>query len=245
MMENTIRLYEELSMNAHPALQQQLYDGWVLRFAGGYTGRANSVTPLYPASLEAGEKVAVCESLYHSRGLRTLFKLTEAAGSLDEMLAARGYGVITPTLLMTVTLQPMDINPGIRLETGLSPSWREASFSLREWGERDRAIASVILSSIPGLTITASLEENGEVAAIGRAVLERGYVGLYDILTTPAHRGRGLGGQICTALLETARQRGAASAYLQVVEDNAPARALYKGLGYKAQYRYWYRAESK
>jgi ribosomal protein S18 acetylase RimI-like enzyme len=245
MIENTIRLYEELSMNAHPALQQQLYDGWVLRFAGGYTGRANSVTPLYPAYLDAGEKIAVCESLYHSRGLRTLFKLTEAAGSLDELLAERGYTVRTPTLLMTTTLQPMDTNSGINLETGLSPSWREASFSLHGMGERDRAIASVILSSIPGLTITASLAENGKVVAIGRAVLERGYVGLYDIITAPAHRGRGLGGQICTALLEAARQRGAVNAYLQVVENNVPARALYKGLGYKACYRYWYRAESQ
>jgi ribosomal protein S18 acetylase RimI-like enzyme len=194
--------------------------------------------------LEVGEKVAVCESLYHSRGLRTLFKLTEAAGSLDEILAARGYTVRTPTLLMTATLQPMDTNPGVCLETGLSPSWQEASFALHGMGERDRAIASVILSSIPGLTLTASLEENGEVVAIGRAVLERGYVGLYDIITAPAHRGRGLGGQICTALLEAARQRGAANAYLQVVEENVPARALYKGLGYQALYRYWYRMES-
>jgi ribosomal protein S18 acetylase RimI-like enzyme len=244
-MENTIRLYEELSLNAHPALQQQLYDGWVLRFAGGYTGRANSVNPLYPACLDVGEKVAVCELLYHSRGLRTLFKLTEAAGSLDELLAARGYTVRTPTLLMTATLQPMDTNPGICLEAGISPSWQEASFALHGTTERDRAIAAVMLSSIPGLTLTASLKENSETVAIGRAVLERGYVGLYDIMTAPAHRGRGLGGQICTALLEAARQRGAANAYLQVVEDNVPARALYKGLGYKARYRYWYRAESQ
>lgn len=39
--------YEELQMNALPSLQTILYDGWVLRFAKGYTNRANSVNPIY------------------------------------------------------------------------------------------------------------------------------------------------------------------------------------------------------
>ena len=41
-----IRTLEELSMNALPALQTMLYGGWVLRFANGYTRRANSINPI-------------------------------------------------------------------------------------------------------------------------------------------------------------------------------------------------------
>ena len=37
------RFIEELTLNAWPPLQTQLYDGWLLGFSGGYTRRANSV----------------------------------------------------------------------------------------------------------------------------------------------------------------------------------------------------------
>jgi hypothetical protein len=32
-----IQEIEEISLNAWPSLQQILYDGWILRFANGYT----------------------------------------------------------------------------------------------------------------------------------------------------------------------------------------------------------------
>ena len=84
-----IRLLEELSMNAWPALQTLLYDGWVLRFAEGYTRRANSVNPLYPSTRDALEKIEACERLYRGQGLAVIFKLTAASQPerLDEMLA--------------------------------------------------------------------------------------------------------------------------------------------------------------
>ena len=46
------RRLEEVAMNAWPALQQMLFDGWILRFAQGYTKRANSVHPLFESHLD-------------------------------------------------------------------------------------------------------------------------------------------------------------------------------------------------
>jgi hypothetical protein len=78
-----IRTLEELSLNALPCLQQILDDGWVLRFAEGYTERANSVTPLYLGTENLTEnlteKIKRCETVYRSWNLRSIFRLTDTA----------------------------------------------------------------------------------------------------------------------------------------------------------------------
>jgi N-acetylglutamate synthase len=61
MRENLIQRIEELSVNALPALQTVVYDGWVLRFSEGYTKRANSISPLYHAHMDLIEKIRKCE----------------------------------------------------------------------------------------------------------------------------------------------------------------------------------------
>ena len=86
-----IQTIEELSMNAWPALQTMLYDGWVLRFANGYTRRANSVIPLYLSERETVEKIKVCEKVYKDQGLATTFKMTAESHplGLDDDLAGQ------------------------------------------------------------------------------------------------------------------------------------------------------------
>ena len=63
------------------------------------------------------------------------------------------------------------------------------------------------------------------------------------VIVDEAYRGRGYGRRVCEALLSEAIQRGAHTAYLQVVQNNQPAICLYKKLGYKKLYSYWYRVK--
>lgn len=58
---------EEYSLNAWPALQSFVYDGWLLRFAAGYTKRSNSINPIYKGeSKKVLDKIKYCESIYSS-----------------------------------------------------------------------------------------------------------------------------------------------------------------------------------
>ena len=101
-----IRLQEELPINAWPSLQTLLYDGWALRFANGYTKRANSVNPLYHSGTDVTEKIETCERLYRGKGLKVVFKMTPASQpeDLDSILAAQGYQVDSPTSVQLLDL---------------------------------------------------------------------------------------------------------------------------------------------
>ncbi len=247
-MENTVLLYEELSMNAHPAIRTQVYDGWLLRFADGYTNRANSVSPLYPSRIAQQEKIAFCEQAYWSRNLPAVFKLTPSSPQgLDGALEERGYGIVTPTNLMTKRL---DGDAPARTETtvcpGIGPRWQEEYFRLSGiTDERTRRTAAVVQGNIGNGAFSAMAADGNDVIACGLCVVERGYAGLYDIVVDPARRGRGHGYGICASLLGAAASAGAKNAYLQVVADNAPAVALYRKLGFRDVYPYWYRVKKQ
>jgi len=55
---------------------------------------------------------------------------------------------------------------------------------------------------------------------------------LLTIAVAPDARRRGLGAALAAAYEAEARARGAAASFLEVAETNAPARALYRSLGY-------------
>jgi ribosomal-protein-alanine N-acetyltransferase len=65
---------------------------------------------------------------------------------------------------------------------------------------------------------------------LGRAVA--GEAELLTLAVAPEARGRGLGRKLVSRFLYQARLRGAGSAFLEVAEDNTPARALYARTGF-------------
>jgi len=104
--DETHRRLERLAFRARPALETIEIDGWVLRFAGGYTKRANSVNPQFSSTLPAEEKIARCESEYRARGLPTIFRLTPFSQppELDEILERSGYTLLDRSVVLTAPL---------------------------------------------------------------------------------------------------------------------------------------------
>ena len=80
----------------------------------------------------------------------------------------------------------------------------------------------------------------GQVMAQGFAAYADDWVGFRGIEVAPEHRRQGLGRTVMAALLEWGAERGATTAYLQVLGHNAPALALYEGMGFTTHHAYAY-----
>ena len=251
-MKEQIQKFEELCLNGHVALNAFFYDGWVLKFSEGYTGRANSVSPLYPSSKPIAEKVAFCEDMYKKQGLPCQFKLTELDTELNDFLAERGYKVVTPTDLMVCdygcpvkpdndTKSPEN-DAKIEYIFSTSPDeWLPVFFKVHEInGAHDQDVYTRMIEKILVDTIYCILLYDGKPVACSSVAIENGYTLLQNVIVSSELRGHGLGKKVCSAILEKARETGAQYAYLQVVQTNNVAVNLYKKLGFEKIYSYWY-----
>ena len=180
-----------------------------------------------------------------------VFKMTDAAlpGTLDAVLAERGYQREVETSVQTLDLPsfaPPEQGEGqITIHTHLCEEWLAAYLDMANVAECHRPVFPQMLSNIvlPS-TAYALVRREDEIVALGMAVSERGYVGLFDINTALSWRGQGLGTELVASLLTWGRDQGAASAYLQVMRNNPPALRLYARVGFRETYGYWYRVRS-
>ena len=121
------RRIEEASLNAWPALQQMLFDGWLLRFTKGYTKRANSVNPLFGSSMNAEEKIEFCERLYAEKEQPAIFRLTPLAspGDLDQILERHRYRRMDLTNVQHLDLrgQAIQAEPSVELRDETVDNW--------------------------------------------------------------------------------------------------------------------------
>jgi len=62
----------------------------------------------------------------------------------------------------------------------------------------------------------------------------RPLVNVHDVVVASSHRGRGIAAHLFAEVEAIARERGACKLTLEVLDGNAPARALYRRLGFAA-----------
>ncbi|MDQ6423318.1 GNAT family N-acetyltransferase [Paenibacillus sp. LHD-117] len=247
----TNKRLEEISLNGWPALQTVLYDGWLLRFADGYTKRSNSVSAIYGSEqteLELDEKIRTCERLYAQKGIRTVFKITPFVqpARLDEQLERLGYAKVDHTLVKTAALSDVagHTYEDISIAEELTDEWLDAIAGLQKLTQEQRESTRKMMAGQPLRKGFAIVSEGGRPVACGIVIVEDGWAGLYDIVTAPEARGRGYGEQLTRGLFHFAKGLGARMGYLLVVRDNEPANRLYDKLGFEPVYDYWYRVSA-
>jgi N-acetylglutamate synthase len=239
---------EELSLNAWPSLQTISYDGWILRFADGYTKRANSVNPLYFSSVDIDEKMQFCEAIYQKRNLPVVYKMTSSVypSDLDKLLHANDYQIDSPTSVQTIALDATGLPRTIDVEfqDDLSDAWLENFCRMNAVSIGQAKTLRKILGNIIPNHCFVSIKSNDKIVACGLGVLQSGYVGLFDIVTDKEFRNRGYGEQVVKSILDWGKRNQAHTGYLQVMLNNVPALHLYTKLGFREQYQYWYRIKS-
>ncbi len=241
-----IQTLERLSMEAWPALETVRTDGWVLRFSGGYTRRANSVHPLDPGARRLEDKIEDAEGHYRAHALAPTFKLTSASAprDLDNALAEQGYAREATTSVRIAPLVPVGAD-SLRIDESWTAAteWRRAFHHMSDVPPERRALHDQMLSRISSPVAYASIGHGERVVACALGVVQEGWLGIFDVVVDRDERRRGHGERLVRGLSSWGRKIGAGRAYLQVMLSNEPALALYEKLGFSEAYPYWYRVK--
>ena len=241
---------QEIAANAWPASIVQVVDGWRLRTTPGVEARrSNSVLPNADGgrlSLEA--KLAIADEFYAERGLPVRYEVSPAAvpQGLGDVLAARGFEIELEVDIMVAELAEVASRTSnaagldVRVDETPDGRWLDTMLGVTARGERGTLRAAVLDRIAPPARYAWAAD--GDLAiAVGMSVRERDWLGIFSMATLPEARRRGAATAILHSLADDALRGGATRTYLQTDIGNAASHALYEGIGFAAAYRYHYR----
>lgn len=249
MKTESIRLIEELAANAwRPEIEQHI-GGWRLRFSGGDSRRVNSVWPNRdPGPQPLEEYLALAEAFYQRVGIVPRFQVCPAVQpeDLPDRLAARGYSQTAHTTVMTANADALSPAPkpsswALTGTEALTDAWFETYTRFAGYSVGSLPVRRGILSRIGPAAHFVMAHVDDIPAATGLGVAERGWMGVFCMVTDAERRRQGLASAVIRALAYWGRYQGAENVYLQVMDDNPAAFRLYEKLGFTPFYQYAYR----
>jgi GNAT superfamily N-acetyltransferase len=243
-----VRFVEELAANAwRPEIEQHL-GGWRLRYSGGTSRRVNSVWPnASPKMASIQESLEFVEAFYRRRSASSCFQLCPAAlpAELPQILTDRGYASYAHTAvqiqsisgLLSRTSPPVG---AVIASDALTDEWFDLYTSSSGYSPESLPIRRGVLSRIGPAAQFVSLENQGKQVATGLGVLERGWLGVFCVVTASPFRRMGFAVGVMHALALWGKEQGADHVYLQVMENNPSALNLYQKLGFSRLHQYYY-----
>ncbi|SFU46590.1 Ribosomal protein S18 acetylase RimI [Polaromonas sp. YR568] len=243
MTPSDIETIERATVAAVSPEAVEEFQGWLLPFDSGTVSRARSAVPLRHGPVE-NAMVDQIEARYRARGLRTVFRLAQAAcfDSLRQELARRGYQTGKPVLVQVAAVKTMrDVCTATPAETADSPDAGWAALFLAEgFDPVDGASRVKALSRAQG-SVFASVRDQDKTVAAGAGAFSHGWSSVHGMRTDQGFRGRGLAGRVLAGIADVAAQRGITRVFLQVEDVNTPALALYRRAGFETvwSYDYW------
>ncbi|MBQ1044467.1 MULTISPECIES: GNAT family N-acetyltransferase [unclassified Micromonospora] len=246
---------------AWPAPVRGQLGDWRLRWADGWTGRANSALPVgdpdrpLPAALDAVQR------WYAERGGTALVNTPlPLAAPVGAELDARGWTARPPVLVQTVPLRALaappdaapadapppdadapppagpDGTPPVTLADAPADDWLAIAAG-RKGGLPDAA--RHVLTAVDRVRF-AELRIDGRLLAVGRGTVtgEGRWLGVSLLEVLPEARRRGFAAAVVRALAGWGAAEGATRAFLQVEQSNTSAVELYRRLGFTTHHTY-------
>ncbi|WP_377273386.1 GNAT family N-acetyltransferase [Peterkaempfera sp. SMS 1(5)a] len=241
-----IRELQEKAARALPAEHIEHADGWWLRHAPGSSWWVATVLPHGDAA--PGEllgRVVRAEEFYAARGAIARVQITPGVcpPGLDALLAERGYRAESPVSLQVASSAHIGALPSTGpLQFGVDDQptapWFDVWHAVNGGNPQS---AWDMLARVERPCGYARVAIGDEVVAVGRAVVDDGWTGVFGMATLPQARGRGAGRRVLEALARWAEAQRTDRMYLQVERDNLPARWLYEKAGFTEVCAYHYR----
>jgi N-acetylglutamate synthase len=233
---------ERTAVRAWPALETASLEGWMWRYTGGGSQRANSVSPLDFSGADVEAAITHAERLYQARGAAPMFQICDIArpASLDARLARRGYRLQEPC---TCLAKELGASAGEACEIEVAERASEDWLSVYFAGitPSRRLTAPKILARVPAPCAFLLLRQARTPISVALAVASEGVVVAECVATADAYRRNGASERVMRALEAWGVKHGARLAALQAVAANAPAQALYAKLAYRRVGGYHYR----
>jgi ribosomal protein S18 acetylase RimI-like enzyme len=239
-------------MNAFPAKYYYLLNGWVLRFTGGITYRANSVFPInyFGDESQIVHDIEIVEIAYQKFSLPTIFTMHDfyKPRNLDELLKNRGYEEDSPTNALFTkidNLKRKEVNSDYKYELHHHRTKDFSTLLARntDKDEEQQVIINQISERIfiPQKCFILATHNSRAIGTLMGVVNPEGYLYISDLFVTPDHRGKFVAtSMIFTLIDDWAKKQNAKYIWLQVEVENHQAAKLYESLGMEKVYYYYY-----
>ena len=216
-------------------------DGWLVPIDTGTIGRAQSAVPLRGAKASA-DTLDKIERRYQAAGLKPKFRVSDHPlfAPIAQVLQLRGYRATKPTFVQVAHTRDLLLSDPMAVAVEQQPdaAWRTLflgpGFDPVDGASRVRSL------SRSSDNVYASLRDNGQTVSGGAGSFSHGWASVHGMRTDVAQRGRGLAGQVLSALASTALAKGYQRCFLQVEADNLAAQSLYRRKGFQTVWAYAY-----
>ena len=239
--DDDLRRIERLHVRAWPAFETADIHGWLWRYSGGGSQRANSVSTVDFAGADPARALDEVEARYRARNaivrLHT-YDLSAPAGIID-LLQRRGYRGGETTLTMAKAVGTS--NPPDDVEVAPVPNVEWQEVYLGAISESRRSVNAKILGAVPQPCGYFSCRRAGQVISTGLCVADGDFAVIECMATRAEARRQGGADAVLRSLEAWAIARGVKTLALQAVADNSAAIPLYTRFGFApvATNRFW------